>query len=66
MESRLLRRSGTLVWVASSVSPLRNKDGGFQQATAIIVDVAERKRVERRLAAIIASSNDAILAPTLA
>ena len=47
MESRLLR-----------------KDVGFQQATAIIVDITERKRaqdVERRLAAIIASSNDAML-----
>lgn len=64
MESRLLRKDGTLVWVASSVSALRDKDGGFQQTTAIIVDITERKRaqhVERRLAAIIALSNDAIL-----
>ncbi|WP_440659050.1 PAS domain-containing protein [Ensifer adhaerens] len=61
MESRLLRKNGML---ASSVSALRDKDGGFQQATAIIVDMTERKRpqdVERRLAVIIASSNDAIL-----
>lgn len=64
MESRLRRKDGSLVWVASSVSALRDKDGGFQQATAIIVDITERKRaqdVERRLAAIIASSNEAIL-----
>ncbi|WP_326494153.1 PAS domain-containing protein [Ensifer sp. SL37] len=64
MESRLRRKDGSLVWVASSVSALRDKDGGFQQATAIIVDITERKRaqdVERGLAAIIASSNEAIL-----
>ncbi|MHA4735346.1 PAS domain S-box protein [Ensifer adhaerens] len=64
MENRLRRKDGNLVWVASSVAALRDKDGGFQQATAIIVDITERKRaqdVERRLAAIIASSNDAIL-----
>nr|WP_077967709.1 PAS domain S-box protein [Ensifer adhaerens] len=64
LENRCLRKDGTLVWVASSVSALRNKHGSQQQATAIIVDITERKRaqdVERRLAAIIASSNDAIL-----
>jgi len=63
MESRLLRRSGTLVWVGRSVSSLRDKDGSFQQATSIIVDITERKRaqdVERRVATIIASSNDAV------
>ncbi len=63
MESRLLRRNGTVVWMARSVSSLRDKDGSFQQATAIIVDT-ERKRsqdVKRRLAVIIASSNDAVL-----
>lgn len=48
MESRLLRRNGTLVWVASSVSSLRDGDGSFQQATAIIVDISERKRAGRR------------------
>nr|WP_104667889.1 PAS domain S-box protein [Ensifer adhaerens] len=64
LESRFMRKDGTLVWVASSVSALRDKHGSQQQATAIIVDITERKRaqdVERRLAAIIASSNDAIL-----
>lgn len=43
---------------------LLRKGGGFQQMTAIIVDIIERKRAhdfERRLAAIIASSNDVIL-----
>ncbi|WP_426289698.1 PAS domain S-box protein [Ensifer adhaerens] len=68
-ESRLLRKDGTLVCVPSSVSALRDEDGSFQQATAIIVDITERKRaqdVERRLAALIVSSNNAILASSLA
>ncbi|HEV7309379.1 PAS domain S-box protein [Ensifer sp.] len=64
MEKRYVRKDGGLVWVTNSVSVLRDKQGGFQRAAAVIVDVTERKRaqeVERRLAAIIASSNDAIL-----
>ncbi|WP_442892542.1 PAS domain S-box protein [Ensifer sp. CCNWLY38] len=64
IEKRYLRKDGSLVWVTSSVSALRDERGNFRQAAAVIVDITERKRaqeVERRLAAIIASSNDAIL-----
>ncbi|KSV78180.1 hypothetical protein N182_21090 [Sinorhizobium sp. GL2] len=64
MEKRYVRKDGGLVWVTNSVSVLRDKQGVFQRAAAVIVDITERKRaqeVERRLAAIIASSNDAIL-----
>ncbi|MBK5570498.1 PAS domain S-box protein [Ensifer sp. SSB1] len=64
IEKRYLRKDGSLVWVTSSVSALRDERGNFREAAAVIVDITERKRaqeVERRLAAIIASSNDAIL-----
>jgi PAS domain S-box-containing protein len=64
MEVRYVRKHGGLVWVTSSVSALRDKFGRIQRAAAVIVDISERKRaqeVERHLAAIIASSNDAIL-----
>ncbi len=64
IEKRYLRKNGGLVWVTNSVSVLRDERGNFRQAAAVIVDITERKRaqeVERRLAAIIASSNDAIL-----
>lgn len=64
IEKRYVRKDGSLVWVANSVSPLRDEHGEIKQAAAVVVDITERKRaqeVERRLAAIIASSNDAIL-----
>jgi PAS domain S-box-containing protein len=68
IEQRYVRKNGSLVWVANSVSTLRGEDGNIRQAAAVIVDISERKRaqeVERRLAAIIASSDDAILGTDL-
>lgn len=68
IEKRYVRRDGSLVWVANSVSGLRDEAGHMREAAAIVVDITERKRaqeVERRLAAIIASSNDAILGTDL-
>lgn len=63
-EKRYVRKNGELVWVADSVSALRDDTGKIYQAAAFVVDITERKRAEeaqRHLAAIIASSNDAIL-----
>ncbi len=68
IEKRYVRKDGSLVWVSNSVSALRDSTGKIRQATAVIVDITERKRaqeVERRLAAIIASSDDAILSTDL-
>lgn len=68
VETRYLRKNGDLVWVTNSVSALRDEGGSIKQATVVIFDITERKRaqeVERRYAAIIASSNDAILGTDL-
>ncbi|KRB51295.1 histidine kinase [Rhizobium sp. Root708] len=68
IEKRYVRKDGSLVWVSNSVSALRDSGGEIRQATAVIIDITERKRaqeVERRLAAIIASSDDAILGTDL-
>ncbi|CDM62948.1 MULTISPECIES: PAS domain S-box protein [Rhizobium] len=68
IEKRYVRKDGSLVWVANSLSPLRDKNGAIRQSVAVVVDITERKRaqeVERRLAAIIASSDDAILGTDL-
>lgn len=65
IEKRYVRGDGSLVWVANSVSAIRNESGRIVQAVAIAVDITERKRaqeIERLLALMIASSNDAILA----
>ncbi len=64
IEKRYVRKDGSSVWVNNSVSPLRDPAGRVQQITAITTDIMERKRAEegeRRLAAIIESSEDAIL-----
>jgi len=68
IEKRYVRKDGSLVWVTNSISPLRDTNGDIRQASAVVVDITERKRaqeVERRLAAIIASSDDAILSTDL-
>jgi PAS domain S-box-containing protein len=64
IEKRYIRGDGSLIWVANSVSAIRDEQGRISKAVAITIDITERKRVqevERHLASMIASSNDAIL-----
>lgn len=68
IEKRFVRKDGSLVWVTNSVSGLRGSSGRIERVGGVIIDISERKRaqeVERRLAAIIASSDDAILSTDL-
>lgn len=64
IEKRYIRGDGSLVWVSNSVSVIRNDSGQIIQAVTVTIDVTERKRAQeeaRQLAAIIASSDDAII-----
>lgn len=64
IEKRYVRKDGGLVWVANSVSALRDGNGIIREAAAFVVDITDRKQAQEianSLAAIIASSNDAIL-----
>ncbi|MCM2476254.1 PAS domain S-box protein [Rhizobium sp. CG5] len=64
MEKRCVRKDGSLVWTAISVSALRSDDGRIRQVGFIAIDISASKNAqegERHLAAIIESSNDAIL-----
>lgn len=64
IEKRYVRGDGSLVWVSNSVSAIRDDRGNMSQAVAISVDIGERRHaqeIERHLASMIASSNDAIL-----
>ncbi len=68
IEKRYVRKDSSLVWVANTVSGLRDASGRIQRVSGVVIDINERKRaqeVERRLAAIIASSDDAILSTDL-
>ncbi|WP_348633769.1 PAS domain S-box protein [Rhizobium sp. BK376] len=64
MEKRCMRKDGSIVWTAVSVSALEDEDGSVRQVGFIAFDISARKsaqEAERLLASIIASSNDAIL-----
>lgn len=64
IEKRYIRGDGSLVWVSNSVSAIRDEKGNISQAVAISIDIGERRlaqNIEKHLASMIASSNDAIL-----
>jgi len=67
-EAMRLRKDGTLFPVELTVSPVRNSKGTIVGAASVKRDVTERRRAAEtssRLAAIVASSDDAIVSKTL-
>jgi PAS domain S-box-containing protein len=68
-ETTRVRKDGTRIFIELTVSPIRNADGVVVGASSIKRDVTGRGRTAEalaRLAAIIESSDDAILSKTLA
>lgn len=74
-ETVRVRKDGVHINVAMTVSPLRARDGNVVGVSKISRDISERKRIDairdealvstRRLAAIVESSDDAIIGMTL-
>ena len=78
-EPRYLRKDGTFIWSRTTVTLLRDPSGKPQELIAVIEDVTDRKEAERalhharaqeeairsRLAAIVESSDDAIISKSL-
>jgi PAS domain S-box-containing protein len=67
-ESFRVRKNGSLVPVSLTISPIRNKSGTVVGVSTIARDTTERRRADRlrfQLAAIIESSDDAILSKSL-
>lgn len=63
-EKRYVRKDGTEVWVNVNMTALRNADGTLVRTMATIEDITGRKAAEEtanRLAAIVTSSDDAII-----
>jgi PAS domain S-box-containing protein len=61
-------RSGALIDVSLTISPIRDKNGRIVGASHVARDITERKRLDQRLqhlAAVIESSEDAIISKTL-
>jgi PAS domain S-box-containing protein len=68
LEFELVRKDGTTMWVLLSASAIKDGEGDFVASRSTFVDITERKRAEEahsRLAAIVESSDDAILGTTL-
>lgn len=68
MEKRYLRKDGAAVWVNLTVSMLRTEAGEPLHFISVIENITERKQAEdmrQHLAAIIESSDDAIISKTL-
>ncbi|HXG66166.1 MAG TPA: PAS domain S-box protein, partial [Blastocatellia bacterium] len=68
IEKRYRRKDGSEVWVNNSVSAVRDASGRPQSVVAVALDITERKQAEKakaRLAAIVESSDDAIISKDL-
>lgn len=64
----LRARDGTVTAIDASAAPMRGSDGAVTGVVMVFRDVSERRRtdeVRRRLAAIVESSNEAIIGQTL-
>ena len=67
-EKRYIHRDGSPVWVNLTVSPVRGQVHELRHFITVIEDITERKRIEEarfRLAAIVESSDDAIVSKDL-
>jgi len=55
------RKDGTLVHVALTLSPLRDRDGKLVGASTVARDISDRVRAEERFNAVVESSPDAVV-----
>ena len=66
-EYEVYRKDGSTIWISESVRAVRNDEGKILYYEGTVEDITERRRAEeerRRLAAMIESSNDAIMSLT--
>jgi PAS domain S-box-containing protein len=67
-ETRRIKKNGELIDVSLTISPVRDNTGRIIGSAKIAHDISERRRAEQaafRLAAIVESSDDAIVSKTL-
>ena len=68
MEKRYIRKDNSHIWVKLTVSGARDERGKLKHFITVVEDIGERRKVEEaqaRLAAIVASSDDAIISKDL-
>ena len=67
-EKRYIRKDGSIVWISLRVSTVRGPDRRVKRFIVVIQDISERREAEQakyRLAAIVESSDDAIVSKNL-
>jgi PAS domain S-box-containing protein len=68
MEKRYIRKDKSIVWVSLSVSAARDSSGRMKHFISVVEDISGRRdgeHVQARLAAIVESSDDAIISKNL-
>ncbi len=68
MEKRYVRKDGSIIWVNLTVSGARNESGHLKHFISVAEDISARREAEEaryRLAAIVESSEDAIVSKDL-
>jgi PAS domain S-box-containing protein len=68
MEKRYIRKDGSIIWVNLTVSGARNESGYLKHFISVAEDISARREAEEaryRLAAIVESSEDAIVSKDL-
>jgi len=67
-ENRYRRKDGTALWALAKTNPVFDEDGRFAGSLGLLSDMTERRKSEEarnRLAAIVQSSQDAIISKSL-
>jgi len=67
-EFRVIQPDGNVRWVTAQAFPIQNEEGTTYRVAGIVKDITERKNIEQvaaRMAAIVESSQDAIIGRTL-
>lgn len=47
-EKRVITKDGRIIWMRESVSPIYNRDGELESSMGVLVDITDRKEIDRQ------------------